>query len=181
MRPPLRYALGATLVLAALAQWWPQAAVPLVPAAQRAQQLELAVAHGNDGAPPLPPSLSAVVLESAQRDPFMPWVPPAAPPPKPAVAPAPVPVQQPPPMPPVAPAPTAPTQSLRYLGYMQTPGGAMLVLLADGDMPVPVQQGTRLPNGYLVQAMGQNAVRLIYPPTGTLVDVPIPVVAPQRP
>jgi hypothetical protein len=183
MRPALRYALGVTVAMAALAQWWPHPAGVLVPAAVR---------HAAGGAdqwggladlramplPALPTQLAPIGLERAQRDPFVPWL--ASPPPTPApkVAAAPPPVQTPAPAPAL---PSAPPQSLRYLGTMQTPTGNTVVMLANGDLALPVEPGTRLPNGYVVQSLGPNAVRLLYPPTATEVDLPIAAASAQRP
>ena len=66
----------------------------------------------------------------------------------------------------------------RYLGTMITPAGQRLVMLARGDTTVTVQPGTRLDEGYVVEAIGSDAVRLVYPPLGTVVDVPIPPAQP---
>jgi hypothetical protein len=57
---------------------------------------------------------------------------------------------------------------------MQTPAGEQLVLLSDGQEHSAVQVGSRLPNGFVVQAIGSNAVRLQHPATGTVADIPIP-------
>ena len=68
--------------------------------------------------------------------------------------------------------------TMRSLGYLRSPSGENLVLLADGEAFVSVSVGIRLANGYVVQAIGQDAVRLLYPATGTLADVPIPPIRP---
>ena len=68
--------------------------------------------------------------------------------------------------------------TVRYLGTMTTPAGDRLVMLARGDTTVPVQPGTRLDEGYVVETISADAVRLVYPPLGTTVDIPIP---PPRP
>ena len=76
--------------------------------------------------------------------------------------------------PPAPPPPAAPGINLRYLGRMTTPEGRHVVLLARGDAALTVQVGTTLEEGYVVQTIGSDAVRLVYPPLGTVVDVPIP-------
>ena len=183
MRPALSSLLLLSLVLAAVAQWWPQGSAGLVRAVSRPDGAAASEAASRDGASghqdqPLPTALVPVGVEPATRNIFASVVPKPAPtPPPPAMVRPPEPALA--PLPP--PRPIAPAQSLRYLGYMLTPAGETLVLLADGETPVPVQPGTRLPNGYVVQTLGQNAVRLLYPLTDTVVDLPIPPAATQRP
>lgn len=185
MRPALRYALAATVVLVLLAQWWPQGTPALVGAAGPGQpQLVAARASSPDAAPmtsqPLPARLDPLDLESSGRDPFVPWraqsqVPPfarAAAPSPPAVMALPGPVSAPPSAPPVA-----PQQALRYLGFFSSPAGQTVLLLADGEVALPVSVGTLLPNGYVVQSLGPEAVRLLYAPTATTVDIPLPAAA----
>jgi hypothetical protein len=119
----------------------------------------------------LPPQLEALQIEAARRDIFVPVEPPA---PK-VVPPAPAPVAPPPP----PPTPMAPPMSWRYLGAMVTPAGQRLVMLAKGDTNVTIQAGTQLDEGYVVEAIGADAVRLVYPPLGTVVDLPIPPAPPS--
>ncbi|HEX6705223.1 MAG TPA: hypothetical protein VF169_10720 [Albitalea sp.] len=120
----------------------------------------------SDAASPLPTQLDPPQIEASRRDVFLPVDPPAPPPPK-VVAPPP-----PPPAPP--PAPAAPAMNWRYMGAMVTPDGERLVMLARGDSSVLIQVGTRLEEGYVVEAIGSDAVRLVYPSLGTVVDLPIP-------
>lgn len=179
MRQELRWTLSGTLLLTAAALWWPQSAPKVVGAVDVAAN---GAAHGTsgvqDGSPviePLPGALEPLRLEPAQRDPFATVVPAAAvavaaPPPKPLPAPAPV-VPEP---------PAAPPLTLRYLGRMVTPDGRPMVLLARGDAAVAVQAGMVLDEGYRVLRITPEAVRLVYPPTGGEVDIPIPP-APNNP
>jgi hypothetical protein len=58
---------------------------------------------------------------------------------------------------------------------MITPEGLTLVLLSRADgAAVSIRQGIQLQDGYEVLAIRPHAVRLIFPPTGSEVDVPIP-------
>jgi hypothetical protein len=178
MRPALRWGLAATLVLSALALGWPRAAPTVVQALPRAEgevRAEIqprSVAAGIEVAG-LSSELVAWQIEPAKRDPFAPVLPPPPPTAKPPV-PAVVPVVAAAPLPVIAPPPAAPPVSLRYLGAMVTPEGQRLVMLMRGDTALTVQEGTRLDEGYVVQAIGRDAVRLFYAPTSTVLDVPIP-------
>lgn len=173
MRRELRWTLGATLLLSAAALWWPQPARNVVGALDVAADDNprgtAGVHAGLAARGPLPNKLEPLNLEPARRDPFSSVAPPA-----PAVAAAPVsqPLASPPP---VAPVPlTAPPLTLRYLGRLVTPDGRPMVLLARGDTAISVQPGMMLDEGYRVQHITAEAVRLLYPPTGAEVDLPIP-------
>ena len=117
----------------------------------------------------LPATLPHIEVDPAKRDVFVPYAPPALPPPP--VARAPVPVAPVAPLPP--PPPQAPVMSLRFLGSMVTPAGERLVYLARGDTAVPVIVGDRLEEGYVVSALSADAVTLVYPPLELRVIVPI--------
>lgn len=86
-------------------------------------------------------------------------------------------VANPPPPQPVAP----PATALRYLGVLFNPSGERLLLLADGEAVVTATVGTALPNGFVVQSVANDAVRLAHAPTGTAIDVPLPTVARSQP
>lgn len=178
MRSRLRWALVGTVALAAAALWWPAQRATTVQAVRRdpGQPGEAGPSSGTADLElaPLPRELAPWQIEPASRDPFAPVAPPAQPVVAAPVAPAPV-VLTPPPPPP----PAAPGINLRYLGRMTTPEGRHVVLLARGDAALTVQVGTTLEEGYVVQAVGSDAVRLVYPPLGTVVDVPIPTPQPQ--
>lgn len=116
----------------------------------------------------LPDELPDWRIEPARRDPFA--VTPPATAPEPAKA-------APPPAPSVTAPPVlaaAPPISLRYLGTMVTPEGKRLVMLARGQVAVPVEAGAALEEGYVVQSVERDAVRLVYPALGTEVTIPIP-------
>lgn len=179
MRTELRWTLGGTLLLSVAALWWPQSGPKVVGAEEHPTG---DAAHASANSPdyaqlkaPLPPTLDPQPIEPARRDPFV-----AMPPAPAVVAAAPRPTPQPAP-PPIAPAvPTAPPLTLRYLGRMVTPDGRPMVLLARGDTAVTVQAGMMLDEGYRVLRISPEAVRLVYPPTGGEVDIPIPP-APHTP
>lgn len=59
---------------------------------------------------------------------------------------------------------------------MVTPDGKSMVMLARGDAAVAVHAGMTLDEGYRVLRVTPEAVRLVYPPTGGEVDIPIPPV-----
>ena len=168
MRRGLSWALMATAALCVAALWLEDGPAKIVAAHDRpvvAITTPLAVPTTT-----LPRQITPLSLEPARRDIFVPVEPPA---PKP-VSPPPVLAQA----PPSPPAPTAPAMTWRYLGAMVTPAGQRLVMLARGDSTVTVQPGTRLDEGYVVEAVGSDAIRLVYPPLGTVVDVPIPPAPP---
>jgi hypothetical protein len=171
MRPALRWGLAATVVASAAALWVGDKSVgSVVAAVDRATgsaPLPLAAAPDRDDAAPLPPAIEPTIVEPARRDIFtavQPPAPPPPPPPKPFVG---------PPLPPPPPAP--PPLNWRFVGSMTTPAGERLVMLSrGGDNATVVQPGTRLDDGYVVESIGGDAIRLSYPPLGAVVDLPLP-------
>jgi hypothetical protein len=163
VKASLRWSLAATLVLSAWALWSPAEPLPVVaPAAERPH----VSTAGVDVSEPLPPSLERQALEPAQRDPFgavaQAAQPPAAPKPFMLVGP-----EQPPPPPP------PPPLNYRFLGQMQTPEGQRLVYLSKGQDVTPVEVGTRLDEGYVVEAVSAEAVSLRHPAHDTRAVIPI--------
>lgn len=170
MRPMLRWGLGATLVASAGALWVGDKSARVIAAVERTTPPD-ARPHAPESADPraaaeLPAALPATTLEIARRDVFVPVEPPPPPPP-----PAPKPFVG-PPLPPPPPAP--PPMNWRYFGSMTTPAGERLVMLARGEQSALVQPGTRLDDGYVVQAISPEVVRLTYPSLGSVVDLPLP-------
>lgn len=164
MRAPLRWMLGGSVALSALALWWPQDGNPAVVAAMDDSQAP-ALAKGEAAVPALPAHVAAALLDEAISDPFIgpqPPSPPAPSPPKPFVGP----IYIPPPAPPAI--------NYRYLGQMTDPDGKKLVYLARADKDVQVSTGTRLDEGYTVEAITAEGVRLFYAPAGARVTIPIP-------
>lgn len=185
MRAVLRWSLAGTVALSIAALLWPKPKATVVQAAQR-RQVDVANSAGgalaavSTAAASLPVVLADWQIEVARRDPFAPYVPPVPTPPAVKTLAAPAIAVAPPPAPAQA-LPVAPGLNLRYLGAMVTPEGQRLVLLARGDVAVPVEVGMRLDEGYVVQGLFANTVRLVYPALGTTVDVPIPETGERKP
>jgi hypothetical protein len=116
-----------------------------------------------------------MAIEPAKRDIFAPVeLPlPKAGPSQPKLAP---PVQTATPLPMVAP-PQAPPLTYQFWGRMVTPTGQRLTYLARGEIILPVSVGDRLEEGYVVEAVSDDGVQLLYPPLNQRVTVPI---APPR-
>ena len=164
MKAALRWSLAATLVLSAWALWSPAEPLPVVaPAANRLPDNSTADAVEGES---LPLSLERQALEPARRDPFVAVAQAAQPPaaPKPFVLMGP---EQPPPPPP------PPPLNYRFLGQMQTPEGQRLVYLSKGQDVTPVEVGTRLDEGYVVEAVSAEAVSLRHPAHDTRAVIPI--------
>ena len=171
MRRSLRWSLGVTLVLSALAVAWPE------PDSSQASALTSAVGNGlarhdlprtPEGvpAPALPDRLVALQLEPAEADPFVgAQRPPPEPPPQPVV-------KEPPPPPP----PPPPPFNYRYLGRMQGPTGEESIYLTLAKHSVPIAVGTRLEDGYVVESIGPESISFHYPPldTHTVLSIPAP-------
>ena len=104
-------------------------------------------------------------LDKAAFDPFVGVQPPPPPPPKPFVGP--IYVAPPPP-------PAAPPLTYRYVGQMLDPSGKQLVYLGKADKDFPVIVGTRLDEGYVVEAITADGIRLHYPPLDARAVINIP-------
>lgn len=193
MQRGLTWSLGLTLLLAAWAQLWPKPEPGVVAAAERVSATPAQLVLGTVPGPPTatkanagpllvdPKQMQPWALEPARRDPFI-----ALPvatrlataPPSTLTAPSPPPPQSAPPPPqPAAP----PVSALRYLGVLFNPNGERLLLLADGEAVVTAQPGAALPNGYVVQSVALDAVRVAHPPTGAAIDIALPHAARQKP
>lgn len=189
MRRGLLWALGTSGLASAWALWGPVPGVNQTAAAQRLvaaiESVDRAGVAVHDplaartAAPttqaasaPLPRSLDAWQLEAAVRDPFVPYTPPA--PAEPPVPPEPQRHKPAAPEPVAEPTPTAPPMDYRFLGRMLTPEGRTITLLTRGESTIEVQPGQQLEDGYRVEAVSAQAIRLVYPSLGTVVDVNIP-------
>lgn len=119
--------------------------------------------------PPLPAKMPRWDIEPAKRDPFS-EAPTAVAPALPAAPPV---AKAPPPAPPP---PAPPPMVWRYMGVMDAPGGKRLVMLGreNDAQAVIVETGTRLDDGYEVLAVGNEAIRLFYPPLHHEVVIAIP-------
>lgn len=193
MQTGLKWTLGLTVLLAVWAQWWPRSQPTVVAATVQLGAKPVQPVVGTTPGPttenrlkvdPLATEVEALqpwALEPARRDPFVALPVPtrmAATPPQVAVAPtASIPQTALPPPPVAAP----PVTALRYLGALFNPNGERLLLLADGEMVVTAQPGTALPNGYVVQSVALDAVRVAHPPTGAVIDISLPSVVRGKP
>ncbi|NKI97729.1 hypothetical protein [Rhizobacter sp. SG703] len=170
----LSWALGSTLVLTALSLWSSKEAPTLVAAAVRDDgslppgtatpaphpMPRDAWTGAADATTPLPTQWPAQALEPAKRDIFQPVLPPAPPPPPVAKAPPPAPPPPPPP-------PMAPPMNYRFYGQMVTPEGGHIVFLVKGNAaPIEVTAQQTLDDGYVVESITDDAVKLVYPSLG---------------
>ena len=175
LRPGLRWLLLGTVGVSAAALLWPEGeATRIIAVASRGADLERVVPStvptSSTGvvAAPIPFRLPAHLLEKAQFDPFAGGAPAPAPTPiapaasKPFVGPV------------YVPPPPAPSLNYRYLGQILDPDGRRLVYLARPDKDVLVGAGTRLDEGYVVEAIDDQGVRLRYPPLDAHAVVPSP-------
>jgi hypothetical protein len=173
MRPWLRWLLGLSVLSSIVAWLWPNGVTQAV--SRTEALLEGAAAARTEVAtmppvarPPLPHRLPGIALAKADFDPFVGAQPPAPPPPDP-----PAPVQAPAPPP-----PSAPPLDYRYLGRMVDPAGKHYVYLGrTGDAAasaIAVSVGTRLDEGYVVEAISTDSIRLVYPPLDTHIAIDIP-------
>jgi hypothetical protein len=113
---------------------------------------------------PLNETLERDILGNAKADLFglRSWLPPPAPPPK--VVASPVDVQ--PPVPP------PPPQSYRFAGRLQQDGSVQF-FVSKGDTPIPVKLGDNL-DGYVVESIADNAIALVFPPSGQKESIVVP-------
>ena len=175
LRPGLRRVLIGTVVLTAAAVLWPADSTTRVAAAVDRGALRHAdlVLTRTPASPtvkqhPLPAKLPEHLLEKATFDPFIGVTSQAdgaasasAPASRPLVGPV---YEAPPPPPPMP---------YRYLGQMLDPAGKRLVYLTRPDKDVSVSVGTRLDEGYVVEAIDDKSVRLLFPPQNVRMVIPI--------
>ncbi|WP_332288575.1 hypothetical protein [Aquincola agrisoli] len=57
---------------------------------------------------------------------------------------------------------------------MTDPSGAQRMFLGKDDTMVPIEPGTALDDGYVVDAVETDAIRLRHPPTGTQISITVP-------
>lgn len=173
MRRSLLWALACTVALSAISLIWPRTEATLVAAVVRDSPSPAVAAVAQASPPPdstaeLPTTLEPIVIEPALRDPFAPVAPPAPSLPAPApknLSPAPV------VMAPVEVPVQISSMRARVLGTMVTPEGKRLVLMLVGETVSIAEVGALLDNGYVVQAVDRDVVRVVYPPTGTTTDL----------
>ncbi len=172
MRRSLVFVLVATVALAAWSYRW-SAMPPVVAAASLPATAGTAPPAASVSQRARPVRWPEVEVAAAAGDPF-------------SVAPAPqqTPPNLPPPSPPPVPAaalpPAAPALEHRFFGRVVSPDGQQITLLTRTGVPVAVSEGVPLNDGYVVESVRPEAVRLVYPPLGTVVDLPIPA-SPSEP
>jgi hypothetical protein len=179
MRRGLLWLLCGTAAVSAVSLWAPQKAHTIVQAVESRRAPEAVTVPLADARSraPLPEALARASVEPARRDPFADSVPPS-----PLLAAA-VPAAAAPPAPLAAPVAAPPPLLWRLLGTLSDPQGQRLVVLvsssATEEKSVVAAPGARLDGGYEVVAVGDESVRLVYPPLQTEVVIPIP--PPQAP
>jgi hypothetical protein len=72
------------------------------------------------------------------------------------------------------PPPSAPALAHRFFGRVVGPDGQLLTLLTRTGEPVAISDGMTLDDGYVVEAVRADAVRLVYPALGSVVELPLP-------
>ena len=173
MRRSVLWSLGGSLALSALALLWPEQRGAVVAPADHAEPAsssaaDHALVRSNARLAAMTASTRSP-LDKAGFDPFVGLQPP--PPPEPASSPAPKPFIGPIYVPP----PSPPALNYRYLGQMTDPAGRRMVYLSGGDRDVTVALGTRLDEGYVVEAITAEGIRLHYPALDVRTVIPIPL------
>lgn len=115
----------------------------------------------------LPARWPAPNVDAATRSPFVTTPPPA---PKSVVAKAVAPT----------PAPPPPVSDYRFWGRLGVQGGQRLTYVARGDagMPIAIDTGTHLEDGWSVESIGDNAIVLVHAATQQRSTLSIPLHAP---
>lgn len=188
VRPRFIAFLGAVGVLAVATGWRDigssaPAVPPATPMAPWAEPSE-----AGPPATPLPARLARLVLPVEGNDPFAGV---SVPDPRPRSAseavrePAwprgagapetPAPTREPEPLQASAPVDTtAPPLGYRYLGSFVASGGPFLAYIANGDFHHEIRTGSELPDGYTVESIGPDAIRLRHPRLDRLAEIPMP-------
>jgi hypothetical protein len=162
LRPIWRLLLAVSLVLTALALWWP--ASPDAVAVSEARWP--ATPGGRDA--PLLAELPRPRWPDLRGDPFATRAAASAAPAPPPATPITPPVAT------AAPPPDAPPPSYRYLGRFTGIDGQPRVFLAAGEQHHELAPGKTLPDGYVVDAIGSSAISLRHGVLGTLAQIPLP-------
>jgi hypothetical protein len=150
-------ALGATAMLSST-DWWVRASTPQrdAPLPPLQQQPAASATHPADISP-----VPVRALSAAAADPFEIAVAPPAPAAK-ATPPAPPPPPPPPPM------------NWRYFGQMTSPDNKRQIFLTRGDQAIAVEAGQRLDDGFVVDAITADNVRLRHADSGVQFLIGLP-------
>lgn len=171
MRPWLRWLLVTCVLASGLSLMWPDERISRTVDAADPRRVVAplgdARASGSTTAmnEPIPQRLPVALLGKPIADPFADVQLPASPALKPFVGPA----HEPPATP-----PARPPANYRYLGQLTTPEGNTLVYLARAERDIAVEVGTRLDDGYVVEAITSGAVQLHFAAIDARVTIPIP-------
>ena len=177
--------MATTVVASAVALLWPNPVSHAVAEGREGHGTDDAgsISRANDFASAmstphntLPEQLPHFELAEAQFDPFVGVLV------TPAPASAPAAVVSLPPLPPPAPErPVPPVLKYRFLGSFTDPNGNRIVYLSRGDKDVRVAVGTQLEEGYIVESIDAEGVRLLFPPLDARTTIAIPNASEPRP
>jgi hypothetical protein len=169
IRPELRWLCAATVVASAAVYLTdpelrnPGAALAgTAVAATEAPKPATPTASASSAISPTPRPLSEAIA-----DPFDPIVV-APPPPPPAPKPPPAPPPPPPPPPPL---------TWRYFGQMMLPDHKQQVFLARGEQVLPIEAGQQLDDGFIVDAITAENVRVRHVASGVQFSIALPEAA----
>lgn len=178
VRPGLKWLLGAAVLLSLIAivagpSPGPNASVALGnPSSPGSSWTDSSRSERNLASPlrMVPTKIDRIPIEISEQDPFNPFPPP--PPPEP--------VQPPPPalIAPIEPtpeeAPQPPPMAHRFFGSMRNPDGQLMTYVTDGASTVQAMPGVTLSSGYVIDAITEREVKLIYPPLSYESRISIP-------
>ena len=143
---PLRWVLGVTLVLTAIALWAPDGRDGPRPQSAAWPAPRAAASAPSEGRAALPIRIERQAFTPPERDPF-------AEPAPPAPVPVPPPASMGPPAPPPAPPPPPPPVfAARYMAQMVTPSGERMLYFQDGEQVVIAKVGAPL-SGYVIERL----------------------------
>lgn len=118
----------------------------------------------------VPTQIDRVPIEISEQDPFYQ----SPPPPPPALVPPPPPPVISPVVAAPAEAPQPPPMTHRFFGSMRNPDGQVLTYVTDGASTVQAVPGVTLSSGYVIDAITEQEIRLLYPPLSSESRISIP-------
>lgn len=77
--------------------------------------------------------------------------------------------------------PSPPGNAYRYIGRFVSPEGTTIVLIGDQDSIIQASVGMQLANGYVVEDITTDTIKLVYPPldSRSLIVIPTPTETPE--